>query len=148
MWAQSWKGLHYCTTKYFLGSEIGNYLAVLPILSLIYIDSFSDHYILSNSSKIRIQEIAFSSFFLSFLYWVSREGEKHRFVVPLTCAFIGCLVVLFYVPWAEIKPTTLAYWDNTLTNWAIWPVLNSLISTFLVICLRLASSRVLLLRVF
>ena len=46
------------------------------------------------------------------------EREKHQFVVPLICAFIGCFL---YVPWPRIEPATLAYWDNTLTNWASLP---------------------------
>lgn len=32
LWAQSWEKLHYCVMKYFLGSEIRKYLAILSIL--------------------------------------------------------------------------------------------------------------------
>ena len=63
--------------------------------------------------------------------WFSREregreggsedgggGERDHFVVPLTYAFIGwCL----HVPWPGIEPSTLAYWDNTLTNQVTLP---------------------------
>ena len=42
-----------------------------------------------------------------------RNREKDQFVVPLIYALIGCF---FYVPWLVIKPTTLMYWDDALTN--------------------------------
>ena len=60
----------------------------------------------------------------TFLKLIFREGErkkqreKHRFVVPLIYAFIGWFL---YVPWFGIEPTTLAYRDDALTNWATWP---------------------------
>lgn len=41
------------------------------------------------------------------------EREKQWFVIY---AFIVCFL---YVPWMEIKPETLVYQDNALTNWAI-----------------------------
>ena len=41
------------------------------------------------------------------------EGEKHRCVGPLSYALIGCFL---YAPCLRIEPTTLVYWDNTLTN--------------------------------
>ena len=49
-----------------------------------------------------------------------REGEERNndFVVPLTDAFVGSFL---YVPWPEIKPATLAYWDDALTKWANQP---------------------------
>ena len=28
-----------------------------------------------------------------------------------------------YVPWSRIKPLTLAFWVNAITNWATWPEL-------------------------
>lgn len=46
------------------------------------------------------------------------ENEKHLSVVPLIHAFLGWLL---YVPWPGIKPSTLAYVDDTLTNWATSP---------------------------
>ena len=47
-----------------------------------------------------------------------RERERHweRFV-PLFYAFIFCFL---YVPWPKIKPATLAYQDDALTNWTTW----------------------------
>ena len=59
-------------------------------------------------------------FIFNFIYWLQREredwgGEKHQFVLPLICASIGWL---FYVLWSRVKPLTLAYWDDALTNWA------------------------------
>lgn len=50
-----------------------------------------------------------------FLIWESVWG---RLVVPLTHSYIGWFS---YVPWPEIKLTTLTYWDNTLTNRATQP---------------------------
>ena len=47
-----------------------------------------------------------------------REREKHQCVVQLIDEFIGCFL---YVPWPEIKPTTLVHGDNTLTNRATRP---------------------------
>ena len=43
------------------------------------------------------------------------EREKYWFVVPLIYALIGCYLC---VPWSDIEPTTLVYWDGALTNWA------------------------------
>ena len=43
------------------------------------------------------------------------EKEKHQFVVSPIYAFIGWFL---YVPWPEIKPTTLTYRKDALTNWA------------------------------
>ena len=43
------------------------------------------------------------------------EREKHWFVVPLIYSFVGWFL---YVPWPGIEPTTVAHWDNALTNWA------------------------------
>ena len=59
----------------------------------------------------------FKIFIYSFL---ERGGErereeKHWFVVPLIYAFISYFL---YVPWTGIEPTTLANWDDILTNWA------------------------------
>ena len=47
-----------------------------------------------------------------------KEIERERFVVPLIYAFIGWL---WYVPWLDIKPTTLVDRDDALTNWVTWP---------------------------
>ena len=41
------------------------------------------------------------------------DREKHRFVVLLIYASIGCFLC---VPWSEIEPTTLANLDDTLTH--------------------------------
>ena len=46
------------------------------------------------------------------------EREKHQLIVAHIYAFIGCF---FYVPWQGIKPTTLAYPDNTFMNRATQP---------------------------
>ena len=55
--------------------------------------------------------------FLNFLIvfrkteWNGEGGEKeNRFVVPPIHAFVGWFL---YVTWPGIKPTTLAYWDDT-----------------------------------
>ena len=42
-----------------------------------------------------------------------RERENHQFVVPLTDELIGRFL---YVPWRGIKPATLVYQDEALTN--------------------------------
>ena len=47
-----------------------------------------------------------------------RGRERARFVVPLIYAFIGCFLCVLYV---GIKPATLVYWDDALTNWATQP---------------------------
>ena len=47
-----------------------------------------------------------------------RERETSIFVFLLMYTFIGWF---FYVCWTGIEPTTLAYWDNALTNWALQP---------------------------
>ena len=55
------------------------------------------------------------------MYVFERKGggtHKHRFVVPLTYAFIGCCL---YVPWLEIERATLVYQDDAPANWATWP---------------------------
>lgn len=49
--------------------------------------------------------------FLNFYILLRRE----RFVVPLICAFIGCV---FFVPWPEMVLTPLAYQNSALANWA------------------------------
>ena len=41
--------------------------------------------------------------------------ERDWFAVPLIYAFIGWF---FYVAWPGIKPVTLVYQDDALTNWA------------------------------
>ena len=46
-----------------------------------------------------------------------RERQKHRFVIPLIYSFIGWFLC---VPWPGVKPTTLAYQDDALTNWTAW----------------------------
>ena len=51
-----------------------------------------------------------------FLNWYYRE--EHQFVVPLIYAFFGWFL---YMPWPGIKPTTLAYRDDALTNGATRP---------------------------
>ena len=66
--------------------------------------------------------------FIRILFIDFREKEEgrethththtHWFVVPLIYAFMGWFL---YVPWPGIEPATLAYWDDTLTNWATWP---------------------------
>ena len=71
---------------------------------------------------------ALNYFFIGFIYfyWLSLEREKkgerekHQFVVPLIHAFTGGFL---YVPCPGIKPTTLVYGDDALTNWATrpWP---------------------------
>ena len=48
----------------------------------------------------------------------SREREKQWLVFLLIFVFIGWFL---YVPWPEIEPSTMAYWDSTLTNWATQP---------------------------
>ena len=53
--------------------------------------------------------------YLIFIFWWERE-RKHQFVVPLIYAFISWFL---YVPWWEMEPATLVYWDDALTNWAI-----------------------------
>ena len=48
------------------------------------------------------------------------RGERERdidFVFPLTVAFIGWLL---FVALQGLKPTTLVYQHNALTNWAAW----------------------------
>ena len=47
-----------------------------------------------------------------------RKKERYWFVFPLIYAVIGCF---FYVPRPGIELITLAYWGNTLTNWATRP---------------------------
>ena len=50
-----------------------------------------------------------------------RERERERktsIAVPLIYAFIGCFL---YVSWLGIEPATMAYGDNSLTNWATQP---------------------------
>lgn len=49
--------------------------------------------------------------FLNFYILLRRE----RFVVPLICAFIGCV---FFIPWPEMVLTPLAYQNSALANWA------------------------------
>ena len=56
--------------------------------------------------------------FLKSTYRFERLREKYRFVVLLFHSFIGCFL---YVPWPRIKPATLAYWDDALTNWTTQP---------------------------
>ena len=71
--------------------------------------------------------------FILFFYWLilererkggesgaerERERERERLVVLLISAFIGWFL---YVPWPEIKLTTLAYCDDALTNWTTQP---------------------------
>ena len=63
-------------------------------------------------------EIKIIFLFLNFYLLILRKREKHWFVVPLIYAFIGWLP---YVPWPGIKPATLMYQDDALTNWAPWP---------------------------
>ena len=41
-------------------------------------------------------------------------------------AFIGCFL---YVPQPGIKPATLIYWDDALTNGATWPGLDPVLLT-------------------
>ena len=57
-------------------------------------------------------------FCFNFYLLIFREKEKHWYAVPPIYAFIVCFL---YVPWLDIKPATLAYRDNALTNWATWP---------------------------
>ena len=45
---------------------------------------------------------------------VGGEREKHWFVVPLFHAFISWFL---FVPWPRVTPSTLAYWEDALTNW-------------------------------
>ena len=61
-----------------------------------------------------------------------RETERNMdlFVGPLVYAFIGCLL---YVPWPEIEPSPLVYWDNALTNWATHPARATCISFMVVL---------------
>ena len=65
-----------------------------------------------------------SSLFLKKLYWFLERKEerggglRERLVVLGIDAFIGWF---FYVPSLGIEPTTLAYRDVTLTNWATQP---------------------------
>ena len=51
--------------------------------------------------------------FKNFLFIDFRERKKHWLVVPLIYAVTGCFL---YVPWPEIEPTTLMYWNNAVTN--------------------------------
>ena len=70
--------------------------------------------------------VTYSNLFLNFIDWFflrGREGQRdrqtdrHQFVVPLDYAFIRSFL---YVPWLAMEPTTLAYRDNALNNWATW----------------------------
>ena len=66
----------------------------------------------------------FEVFYVTFLLLLidfrgkGRGKERERFVVLFIDAFISWM---FYVPWPGIKPSTLAYWDNVLTNWTTQP---------------------------
>ena len=53
--------------------------------------------------------------------WFERQSERPRFVVPLIYAFLGWFL---YLLWLGIECATLAYQNNTLTNWATLPGLN------------------------
>ena len=50
-----------------------------------------------------------------------RDRQRHQFVAPLIYALTGWFL---YVSWPEVEPATLAYQDNTLTNWPTQPGLN------------------------
>lgn len=47
------------------------------------------------------------------MYLLMREKEIERLVVPLIYTFIGCFL---YVPCLEVKPETLVYREDTLSN--------------------------------
>ena len=44
---------------------------------------------------------------------VGGGGERHLPVVSPTYAFTACFL---YVPWWELEPTALAYWEGAVTN--------------------------------
>ena len=56
--------------------------------------------------------------FYLFIWEREKKGERERFVVLLLCSFISWLL---YKTWLGIKPTTLAYRDDTVTTWAAQP---------------------------
>ena len=69
----------------------------------------------------KLQLLCLSFFFnLNFFLLIDfRERKKtHWFIIPRVDAFIGWFL---YVPCPGTEPTTLACWDDILTNWATWP---------------------------
>ena len=48
------------------------------------------------------------------------EGERDQFAIPFIYAFIAWFLC---APWPGIESATLEYQDDTLANWAPWPVL-------------------------
>ena len=59
------------------------------------------------------RNFSFESFKIVFIdFW---KREEYWLLVPLLYAFIGWHL---YMPWPGIEPSTLVYWDNSLTNWA------------------------------
>ena len=82
--------------------------------------------------KVRVESREFrraiqgSNMSLVWLYSLPDESvtpSSPHTAVPFIYVFIGCFL---YLPWPKVKPTTLVYWDNSLTNWAIWPGLDNI----------------------
>ena len=70
--------------------------------------------------KTNQQEVIVSNshFFIDFRGREEGGRGRHQCIVLLIYEFIDWFL---YVPWQRIKPATLAYWNDALTNWAIWP---------------------------
>ena len=85
-------------------------------------------------------------FFSSKLIWEREREREVNFIVPLIYIFIGWFL---YVPWPKIKPATLAYQGDVLTNWATQPgslsvsYIRCVATVLSFICFILSSSSVL-----
>ena len=83
----------------------------IELVTLRFISPPSIHW----ATPARVSCYFFKNSFL--IYWFEREQDI-SFVVLLSYAFIGWFL---YLPWLGINPTTLVYWDSSLTNWATPP---------------------------
>ena len=63
-------------------------------------------------------QVYFLTFYLLILE--RKERREREININLFHLFIHSLVNSYMCPNWGIKPTTLAYWDDALTNWATW----------------------------
>ena len=96
-----------CIRKFFIATHYSS-------RNELYLsDNSSDHHSIGTYVRTRVLDYLKQKIIYSL--------ERERFVIPLIYAFIGCF---WHVLWPGIEPTTLAYQDDTLTNWATQPGLE------------------------
>ena len=100
-------------------------LQLLQFRSSCHIKTDIDDMERMNETSVNISHVGSVSSVLCLNFILERWRRKEiwgRFVVHLIYSFTDWF---WCVPWPGIKPATLMYQDNILTNWATWPVFLS-----------------------